>query len=343
MAINERCWHDTISGGQTCLGARLGRAALRAASWPYAAATGMRRWCYRRGWKGSYSAGAGVISVGNITTGGTGKTPLAVWVARRLGEDGRRPAILTRGYKAVEGVSDEAEMLKRLTGVPVIVNPDRLAGAKAAVGQGADVLIMDDGFQHLRLRRDLDIIVIDATCPFGYDAVLPRGLLREPAGALKDADVIVITRCDQADRQALSAIHGRLAALAPDAVLAESVMAPTALCGFDGGQEDPACLAGESVWAFCGLGNPEGFYRTLAGLGAPLAGRTSFNDHHSYSTRDVRRLHERASSALLVTTAKDAVKLAGVGGAADIRWLEVELAFRSGEHDVARLVSAAAG
>jgi len=216
-----------------------------------------------------------------------------------------------------------------------VVNPDRVAGARSAVAAGADVLVMDDGFQHMRLRRDLDIVTIDATCPFGYGAVLPRGLLREPIEALDDADAIVLTRCDQVDEAALAAVRQRLATLAPRAVVAESVMAPMALRGFDGSEAPPGSLAGEAVWAFCGVGNPEAFYATLETLGARLVGRSSFNDHHAYDDRDIARLIDsaRAAGAALITTAKDAVRLEGFAEAKTkgIRRLQIELRLRCGE------------
>ncbi|RLG28969.1 tetraacyldisaccharide 4'-kinase, partial [Methanosarcinales archaeon] len=171
---------DIMSGRRRGVGAAALRAAAAVASCPYAAAMRLRRWAYRKGVLSSRSARAGVICVGNITTGGTGKTPMVAWVVDRLAQAGKTPAILTRGYRSAEGGSDEAALLKRLTGAAVVVNPDRAAGAKQALAGGADVLVMDDGFQHLRLRRDLDVVLIDATNPFGFGRCLPRGMLREP-------------------------------------------------------------------------------------------------------------------------------------------------------------------
>ncbi len=347
VGVNERYWHGVISGERSCLGARLLRPVLRVASWPYALAAGCRRRLYRMGWKRSFAAGVPVISVGNLTVGGTGKTPLAAWVVGELAEAGRTPAILTRGYKAVGGASDEAEMLKRATGAPVIVNADRVAGAAVAVDGGADVLVMDDGFQHLRLRRNLDIVTIDATCPFGYGAVLPRGTLREPAGALRFADVVVVTRCDQVTPEALAAIRERVASLAGRAAVAESVMQPTRVCAFDGSEAPVESLSGRLAWAFCGLANPEGFYRTLTDANLRLVGRTSFNDHHAYTGQDVSDLLQRASSAgatLLLTTAKDAVKLAALGSPPpELRWLEIAVEFSAGGEELRRAIASAAG
>ena len=177
--MNEQKVRDILSGRQTGPVAALLRATLSAASVPYAAAMRVRRDAYRRGVLASHAAGVPVICVGNVTTGGTGKTPMVAWVVRRLLENGFAPAILTRGYKSSAGQSDEAELLRRSlpASVPIVVNGNRLAGAQAARQQGANVLVMDDGFQHHRLRRDLDIVLIDATNPFGFGRCLPRGLL----------------------------------------------------------------------------------------------------------------------------------------------------------------------
>jgi len=345
--MDERYWHAVVSGGRNCLGARLLRPVLRACSWPYGWAAAGRRRLYRWGWKRSFAAEVPVISVGNVTVGGTGKTPLVAWVVGQLAEAGRTPAILTRGYKAVGGASDEAEMLTRATGAAVIVNADRVAGAAEAVAGGADVLVMDDGFQHVRLRREMDIVTLDATCPFGYGRVLPRGTLREPLRALRVADAIVITRCDQVAPEALEAIRRRVAALAGGAMVAESVMQPTRVCAFDGPAEAVESLAGRMGWAFCGLANPEGFYRTLTDTGLRLAGRTSFNDHHAYTAEDVAAVRGHARSAgasLLVTTAKDAVKLAALGGPLDeVRWLEIAVAFSAGGEALREAIFSAVG
>ena len=335
MAFSESRFREIISGDARDGVARLLRPMLRAASWPYGTAAALRRAAYRRGWRRSCQAGVPVVSVGNITTGGTGKTPLVAWVVGQLGRQGRRPAVLIRGYRGRDGKSDEAELLERLTGAPVIVDPDRLAGAARAVAGGADVLVMDDGFQHLRLRRDLDIVTIDATCPFGHDALLPRGLLRESPAVLALADMLVLTRCDQVSQSQLLSLRKRLARLAPGVTVAETIIRPTRILGHDAAPLPAEALAARAVWAFCGLGNPENFYRTLTGLGARLLGQTTFNDHHAYVPADVEALAARADAAgaeLLLTTAKDAVKLHGL--AAQVRWLEIELEFRTGRQEL---------
>ena len=336
MALDEARFRDIISGRAKDPAAAVLRPLLRAASLPYGAAMAVRRMAYRRGWKQSCAAGVPVISVGNITTGGTGKTPLVAWVVNVLKEQGRRPAVLIRGYKGQGGQSDEAALLAGLTDSPIIVNPDRVAGAAAARAGGADVLVMDDGFQHCRLRRDLDIVTIDATCPFGYDAMLPRGLLRESTAALAGADVLVLTRCDQATPSDLSSIRARLGELAPQALLAETAARPTMIASMTGPVQPAETLAGRTAWAFCGLGNPESFYRTLEDLGLRLLGKTTFNDHHAYAAADLKQILEKADAAgseCVLTTAKDAVKLQGLDPqlVGRIGWVHIELVFLAGQ------------
>ncbi|MFW6062423.1 MAG: tetraacyldisaccharide 4'-kinase, partial [Planctomycetota bacterium] len=214
---------EIMSGQRSGAKARVTRGLLHAASMPYAVAMRARRRAYRAGLLGSVGVDVPVICVGNLTAGGTGKTPMVAWVIRELDAAGKTPAVLSRGYKAVDGQSDEAELLKAVCRVPVVMDPDRVAGARRAIEGGADVLVMDDGFQHRRLRRDLDIVLIDATNPFGFDHVLPRGLLREPPSALRYAGAVVVTRSDMISAEQLDALLERLAALAPGATLHTAV------------------------------------------------------------------------------------------------------------------------
>ena len=289
------------------------RVALAAASLPYAAAMRLRRWAYRRGILPSHAANAAVICVGNITTGGTGKTPMVVWLVRHLTESGRQVAILTRGYKAVEGTSDEAELLAQLCDAAVVIDPDRVAGAAAAVAAGADVIVMDDGYQHRRLRRDLDIVLVSAASPFGYNWCLPRGLLREPPSALRDADVVVITHSDDVAAERLAELKERLGRLSCGATIGLARHKPTHLLD-DAGETAPLSdLAGRRIFAFCGIGGPEGFFAMLEGLGAELVGRRALDDHVAYTQARQAALLAAADDAdaeMVVTTQKDHVKLA---------------------------------
>ena len=216
----------------------------------------------------------------------------------------------------------------------IIVNPDRLAGAAEAIKSfGAEVLIMDDGFQHRRLARDLDIIAIDATQPFGYGKMLPAGLLREPVTSLERADAVVITRCDQIDEDQLAELEEELRAINPDMVIAKSIHAASSIKYMDptvipaqagiqkGGQtmdsrlrgnDTVEHLKGRKVFAFCGIGNPDAFLNTIRILGAELVGSCIYGDHHRYTDACVTEISEQAGETgadLILTTQKDWTKL----------------------------------
>lgn len=293
--------------------ARAGQAVARVLVWPYSAVMRLRRAAYNKGLLSSSSAAVPVICVGNITTGGTGKTPMVDWVVRQLKDSGAKPAILTRGYKSVKGKSDEAEMLKQSTGVQVVVNPDRIAGAAAAVEAGADVLVMDDGFQHMRLRRDMNIVLIDAMNPFGYGCCLPLGRLREPLSALRDAHAIVITRSDAVVPEFIEALAAELAKRAPQASMHLGVHKPIALIDQDGARHSLDEIVGKKVLLFAGIGNPEAFIATVDSLGAEPVDYCMFGDHQKYSPHVIQRIYEHADKTdpeIYVTTEKDHVKLA---------------------------------
>lgn len=300
------------------------RAALRATSWPYGLAVRARNVLYDRGWRKVHRAPVPVISVGNITAGGTGKTPMVAWLARLILIHNRRPAILSRGYGRHEqlAVDDENDLLAHLApGVPLVVDPDRVEGAREAVRRyGADALILDDGFQHRRVGRELDIVLIDAVSPFGGGCLLPRGLLREPPASLARADVLVITRSDLVSRERVAQISEQLQAICPAAPVALCRNALENLRPVRGpGHRRPIESLREGDWGwFCGVGNPEAFELTLRKAGCePVFGRV-FSDHAAYGPAELRDLTEDARAAgcgALVTTQKDAVKLeAAVGG-----------------------------
>ncbi len=264
----------------------------------------------------SKRAGVPVLCVGNLTVGGTGKTPAVAWVVETLTRAGRKPAVLMRGYGA-----DEDRLLERLLpGVPVVVDADRVAGAAKAVAGGAKVLVMDDGFQHRRLHRDLDLVLLDATDPFGGGHLLPWGRLREPREALARAGAVLITRADQAAPEALSVLRSEIARLAPKALVAEAAHAPV----------DAEGLQGLRVFAVCGIGNPGAFRKTLEDSGATVTGMRAFPDHHAYSPQDVETVNAAASGLPVVTTQKDWVKLEAIPAAAGWKVLKIRLEMRVG-------------
>ena len=333
--MSEQGLRDIMSGRRRGLWAAALRAAAWAASKPYALAMALRRRLYRWGVFGSQAVGAPVISVGNLTTGGTGKTPMVAWLVGQLRKAGREVAILSRGYRARAGRADEAEMLFKQTGVPVVVNADRVSGGRSAVEAGADVLVMDDGFQHRRLKRDLDIVLIDATNPFGHGHVLPRGLLRERPSALRDAGVIVITRCDLVAAAEVEALRDRLGRLAPRAEVCLAGHVPTAVIAPAGRRAPASALAGRKVLAVCGIGNPDAFFETVARSGAEVVGRIAFDDHAAYDAAAAARIASAAGNAgaeILVTTAKDRVRIEDPSALGAPLWtLEVAIGLTEGE------------
>lgn len=332
-----------VSGQQRGLRPALWRAALRLAETPYALAMRWRNLCYDRGWAASYSVEVPVISVGNLTLGGTGKTPLVEWIALWLREQFLRVAIVSRGYGAAEGArNDEAlELERKLPDVPHLQNPDRVAAARLAVEEfDSQVILLDDGFQHRRLRRDLDIVVLDALEPFGYGHVFPRGFLREPLAALRRADAIVLSRADLISADERQAVLDRVRPYAPRAVTAQAAHAPRKLVASDGNQLGLGTLRFEPVYAFCGIGNPDGFRRTLERLGYTVAGFREFPDHHAYARQDIEDLAadaQRCRAAALVCTEKDLVKLGVVQPGGVPLWaVRIGLDFIAGQAELER-------
>lgn len=277
-----------------------------------------------------------VISIGNITVGGTGKTPLVIETVRRLCEFGRRPAILTRGYRATarQSADEVMEFARELAGVPVVVNPDRVAGARAARADfNADCLVLDDGFQHRRLQRDLDVVVIDALDPWGGGRVLPAGNLREPLGGLARADLLVISRSNQVAPATLARIEALLRDRAPDAERLCATVEPQSVVYPNERTEAVEALAYHCVLPICGIGNPATFLHCVGQLAGRVCEPLVFGDHQRYNEHHLRKIAaraERGGADLVVTTRKDWVKLAPLwtshaGAAPELARLEIRL------------------
>lgn len=302
---------------------------LRGPAVLYGLVTRARNLLFDRGVLRAQRVDLPVVSVGNLTAGGTGKTPFSIWLARRLMALGRRPAILSRGYgaRAESGISDEAELLARaLPDTPHLTDRDRVRAARELEGRAVDVVILDDGFQHRRLARDLDIVLIDATRPFGFApdergrwlrAHLPRGLLREAPRGLARADVICLTRTDQVCAQQLEALRAELFELAPGKAVLETrhrcvaARQHSGVPGPGGWLLSPEALAGREVDLVSGIGHPRAFEATLAATGARIAQHRVFPDHHDFTPEDLEGLG--ADGRELVTTTKDATKLEAFG------------------------------
>jgi tetraacyldisaccharide 4'-kinase len=283
----------------------------------YAGVVSARNAAYSRSPSKSVGLPRPTLSVGNLSVGGTGKTPMVATLTRSLLELGHRPAILTRGYRAAPGhKGDEQLELEGLLGpsVPVIANPDRVAGAATALAQhpGTTLFILDDGFQHRRVRRDVDIVLISATQGLSGNHVLPRGLLREPPRSLGRADALIITRADQVEPSALAALRAELGRFAPAVPVMTSRHLPSRCADFGGREVSLAVLRNQRFLAAAGTGDPGAFIATLRRLGADVAAQRVYPDHHAYAAADVDQLLRAArdaSAEMVITTSKDAVKL----------------------------------
>ncbi|MEE9199860.1 MAG: tetraacyldisaccharide 4'-kinase [Candidatus Brocadiales bacterium] len=278
----------------------------------------LRELLYRFGVLKSVSLPVPVISIGNITTGGTGKTPLLELVTKFLIDRGKKVAILSRGYAGMKigenQVNDEyLEFAERLPDVPVLLGKDRLSSARTALEDlGADCLLLDDGFQHWRLARDLDIVVIDGLEPFGNGGLIPAGILREPLNNLCRAHLLILSHTDLCGPTEIEAIEKRLAEIDYHKPVLESVHHPLHLEDMTGARREIPWLRGKRIYAFCGLGNPGSLEKTLAHTGADVVTFKDFPDHHHYSTNELVTIDDEASrlgADAVVTTQKDLVKI----------------------------------
>lgn len=314
--MNDRFWIDVLSGADGSVGGTLLRGLLRLAEPGYAIGSRLRNFAYDSGWLPSHSLGCPVISVGNITTGGTGKTPTVAWLVKLCQSLGVKPGILSRGYRSLDGAAnDEKRLLDELCpGIPHVQNRDRVAGGTALLRENAcEMVILDDGFQHQRLKRDVNLVLIDALNPWGYGHLLPRGLLRESLSGLSRADLVLITRCDLASLSEVEQIESTLHRWI-DLPPLKTKFVPTGLVNRNRDSCTWKEIAGEKVGAFCGIGNPEGFRQTLQSVGIPLeAGQLrSFPDHYHYTEKDIDHMASWAKTNqfhLLLTTRKDLVKI----------------------------------
>jgi len=333
-----------VRGEHRGAGPALIRALLGGAAAGYRAALESYLLCCRLGLLAVARAGVPVVSVGNLTVGGTGKTSAVMAIARQLAGAGLAPGVLSRGYGGGQGgiVSDGKQVLMpaaqsgdepwllagQLPGVPVVVGKDRRRSAALAVGLGARSLVLDDGFQYWRLHKDLEVVLVDALNPFDNGRVLPAGLLREPIGHLYRAHAVWVTHADLVPE----AVRGRIAQtvrqVQPALEVGFTWHQPQRLHTFGAGETlEPGTLAGRRVLALSSIGNPLAFERTLQGLGAqPVPAR--FPDHHRYRPTDLEAVAAQAGQVgaeLVVTTEKDAVRLPAWPGPLPLWVLGVEM------------------
>jgi tetraacyldisaccharide 4'-kinase len=304
-----------VSGRQRGMRAAVLRTSLSLAEPFYRAGVCWRNRQFDTGKREVHRVGVPVISVGNLTVGGTGKTPMVEWLARWFRERGVRVAIVSRGYGAEAGArNDEAlELEQKLPDVPHLQNPDRVEAAQAAIEEcETQLILLDDAFQHRRIHRDLNIVLIDALEPFGYGHLLPRGLLREPVANLQRADVIALSRSDAVDEATRAAIRTKVLKHAPQAAWVEVVHRPQSLLSAAGSESNIDAFQGQRVAAFCGIGNPAGFRHTLRELGAEVVGLREFPDHHAYQRSDIDDLTSWTRDlqvTAVICTHKDLVKV----------------------------------
>lgn len=307
----------------------LGRWVLLGASKLYGWAGRLNQFAYQNGWKAVKSVNSRVVCIGNITAGGTGKTTAVLLAATALAKEGMRVAIISRGYKRQQKnkevvvlfdnpdadwrcAGDEPFMMSRVLSqykVPVVISPDRAEAATEALRRfKSQIVLLDDGLQHHRLKRDANIILVDAKNPFGNGYLLPYGNLREPLEALQRASLVVLTHCDQASALELENIKDKIREYNDEVEILESEHKPEYY--FDicqGRKADLKEISGRAA-CFCALGHPETFEKTLENLGLTLEQKWRFPDHQFYTPAHLRTFEETRRDLPLITTFKDFVK-----------------------------------
>lgn len=327
--MNRQRWVAIMGAGDRCPGTVIVRSGLSVLAGGYRAIVAGRNTLFDCGLRGGHRLPRPVISIGNITTGGTGKTPIVIELARRLRRVGCQPAILLRGYRGdcdrlpidpnYTGPpvprcrrSDELNLYSQCFGddVPVAADPDRARSAAYLLHEhpGIDVFLLDDGFQHRQVHRDLDVVLIDATEPFGFGRLLPRGLLREPVENLARADAVIVTRADQVGAQDLADLDARITALTGRPPRAHAAHRWTCYRDDLDRQVPLDDLANRNLLGVCGVGNPEAFAASLEQYCGRETHQMTFADHHRYTLDDLHGVFSRADRCqvdAVVTTDKD--------------------------------------
>ncbi len=361
--LHDAWWHLTSQSQPQTIGEALLTDALTAASGIFGFGLALRASAFNRGWLRIERVACPVVSVGNLSLGGTGKTVCVELVAGKLQERFKRVAVLSRGYGAsgsyclrsthgrleIEALrlplpaqlADEPKLLaRRLPGTAIVVGKDRVFSGRWAIRtQGSQALVLDDGFQHRRLHRDCDIVLVHARMPFGGWSLLPRGAMREPVEALRRADVVILTRAPEA-LDKIGPWHEHVRALNPTAVFASAAHEPTEVIDAQLGTSHPVSfLAGKRIAALSAVGDPRGFENTLHQAHATLLWHRSFPDHHPYTESEFKIVIEqvqRARADALVTTEKDWMRLEPLAVRCSIPiWLlRVRMKLLSGEKEL---------
>jgi len=320
MGVQEQ-FYDLVSGRSTGVAAGILRTGLRVLEVPYCSVVSVRNFFYDRQMMPSRRFPVPIISVGNLTLGGTGKSPMVAWLCRFFLEQNVRPGLVSRGYgKAAKGSNDEfLEMSHRFPAVPHLQNPHRAAAIQELLHtEQVDLIILDDAFQHRQVERNLDVVLLDATAPFGFGHIFPRGTLREPLHSLRRANVVLLTRSDLVNEAERNRIRQQVLVINPNIIWGETVHVPTSLVSIDSPCGTPVCsepietIRGQSALAFCGIGNPAAFQKTLERCGVRVEKLIPFPDHYWYTRHDVDELVQTAKELgtdSILCTMKDLVKL----------------------------------
>ncbi len=303
---------------------------------------------------------APVISIGNLTLGGTGKTPAVIAVAREAKKRGRNACILTRGYKGkakdisfvsrggqpllgpVEAGDEACLMAETLRGVTIVKGKDRFRAGIAAIDNarlaivnlhGPTLFVLDDGFQHWKLHRDVDVILVDGTNPFGNNKLFPEGILREPLAEMKRGHIMVITKADIAEKGAVTEITRTIRKYNQEAPIFNASHRPSGLVGASGNLREINSLHGRNIYAFSGIANPAHFQATLTSAGARIAAIRKFRDHHHYKQKDIDDIKKEAQDLDIITTEKDMVKLKELNIPENLSALRIEFSIDNDFYD----------
>jgi tetraacyldisaccharide 4'-kinase len=365
MGLLQTQFYDLVSGHTTGIPATVLRGGLRLLEIPYGSIISARNFLYNRQILPIRRFAVPIISVGNLTLGGTGKSPMVAWLCRLFLEQNLRPGLISRGYGQErvghksggrkppgDGNDELMEMSHRFPTVPHLQQKNRVeAIQKLLQTEQVDVIILDDAFQHRRVGRNIDIVLLDATCPFGFGHIFPRGTLREPLESLRRADIALLTRSNLVDEVQRQKIRQRVLAIQPKIIWGETIHVPTSLVSIKSGGRSAAqspgvkpieSIRGQSALAFCGIGNPAAFRKTLEQCGVQIAKLIPFPDHYRYTAADAGALIRTAKelgTTLILCTMKDWVKLNRLDFSEfPLRAVSIEIQFTAGESAVCQRV-----
>ena len=345
MGIQER-FYELVSGREVGITAEVFRGGLRLLEVPWCSVVAVRNFLYDQRMLSTHRFSVPIISVGNLTLGGTGKSPMVAWLCRFFLDQNLRPGLVSRGYQKLssEGNDEFREMSHRFPTVPHLQDRNRVkAIQKLLQTEQVDRIILDDAFQHRRVERNIDLVLLDATAPFGFGHVFPRGTLRESINGLRRADIALLTRSDLADEAERQKIRERVLSINPNIIWGETIHVPTSLISapFSAqsfSAEPITSISGRSVLAFCGIGNPAAFQKTLEQCGAHVAKLIPFPDHYHYTSRDADALIQTAKELgtdSILCSMKDLVKLTPMDfSACLLRAVSIEIQFTVGESAV---------